>query len=843
MADNTHHSNNPWKGLNFYVEGEVLYGRDREIESLSQYIINNTQTVLYGKSGIGKSSILNAGVFPIARRQGLLPIGIRLDHSTSISYVRQIKTAIESQGDVEIHQILPAINEDDETLWEYLHRNVFFNSDGLRVQLLLVLDQFEEIFTLQQNEKRKRAFFQDLASLLNDVTPLYIVNASKQQQAGQQADAQEVTTELSDLDIDLDLEGITTETAHYLSKVDYHIVFTLREDFLSYLERYTAYIPVMKSNRFALLPLNEEQAADIIMKPRPGLVSRQVAGLIIQKVTGKEEFLLDSTPEFEVDAAVLSLYLSRLYEKKGDSETITDNLVYQFSDDIIKDFYEESVADLPAADIEKIEDQLLTYDGRRNNVSRNDLISEGVNAKSIQLLVEDRKLLRQFSYQDDIRVEFMHDILCPVVDARINQREAVKQQEEEHRHQEEALKRSQRRMRHMASLFAFLLLLLIVGVLLLWPRLPERYYQLRLTFAASSEFEPGEPWNASFRLVAHENDSLVQLPVQTPKGTPVDSLVVSNLQRNEFILSVPEGLLNQAQHLRVEIYNSSKNCKIHTDTVNLSLWVANRQHTISVNRLDKIALHGQVVSAQDGKPVNGAYVVFGQQPMQTTRADGRFTFYLDDSTDVARENLYAFKEDHEAEHIQGSLLLASGMGLGDTPLVLPLTSTKTSSDDADNKDTQTLFQEQRKAFTSLFDLAWWTLRKQDDAQLNTDDSLKLESALKVYPHFALQRANLRRIIITNIGDSATLYGVTLLNPQVDGIRDVVGNYYHKRRDNHDHLYQGKFIRSGNGPYWYLEATGHDINNTPVNIKVKLQEGKANGIIDDYTLEQAFFVFL
>ena len=230
--------------------------------------------------------------------------------------------------------------------------------------------------------------------------------------------------------------------------------------------------------------------------------------------------------------------------------------------------------------------------------------------------------------------------------------------------------------------------------------------------------------------------------------------------------------------------------------------------------------------------MNGAYVVFGQQPMQTTRADGRFTFYLDDSTDVARENLYAFKEDHEAEHIQGSLLLASGMGLGDTPLVLPLTSTKTSSDDADNKDAQTLFREQRKAFTSLFELAKGTIRKQDDAQLNTDDSLKLESALKVYPHFALQRANLRRIDI-NIGDSATLYGVTLLNPQIDGIRDVVGNYYPNQRD---HLYQGKFIRSGNGPYWYLEATGHDINNTPITIKVKLQEEKKNGIIDGYTLE-------
>ena len=45
---------NPWKGLNFYVEGETLYGRDSEIQRLTQFIVNNSQTVLYGKSGIGK---------------------------------------------------------------------------------------------------------------------------------------------------------------------------------------------------------------------------------------------------------------------------------------------------------------------------------------------------------------------------------------------------------------------------------------------------------------------------------------------------------------------------------------------------------------------------------------------------------------------------------------------------------------------------------------------------------------------------------------------------------------------------------------------------------------------
>ena len=443
-------SDNPWKGLNFYVEGEVLYGRNSEIESLSQYIFNNTQTVLYGKSGIGKSSILNAGVFPLARQHGMLPVGIRLDHNSQTSYIRQIHDAIVASG-VDVHEIVPVIHAESETLWEYMHRHIFFDKEGKRMQLLLVLDQFEEIFTLQQDEQAKQAFFSDLADLLNDVTPLYIVNANKDSLPQEGSKAQEVEGDLDLSDINLDLDDMGTESENrYLQKIDYHIVFTLREDFLSYLERYSAYIPVMKANRYALLPLNEEQAADIIMKPREGLVSKDVAELIIRKVTGRSDFTLDGIPEIEVDAAVLSLYLSRLYIKKGVAPAITAELVNQFSDDIIKDFYEESVADLPAKEIEKIEDELLTYDGRRNNVSRNDLLREGVSNQVIRTLVEERKLLRQFSYQDDIRIEFMHDILCPVVDDRINQREAVARQEEQRRKQEEEknalLRKSRKRL-------------------------------------------------------------------------------------------------------------------------------------------------------------------------------------------------------------------------------------------------------------------------------------------------------------------------------------------------------------------------------------------------------------
>ena len=141
----------------------------------------------------------------------------------------------------------------------------------------------------------------------------------------------------------------------------------------------------------------------------------------------------------------MSLYLSRIYIKKKDSDAIiTTELVNQFSDDIIKDFYEESVADIPVAEIEKIEDQLLTYDGRRNNVSRNDLVSEGISEGVIDTLVEDRKLLRQFSYQDDIRIEFMHDILCPIVNDRIEHREQLAKEREAKRKEAEEEARRKR---------------------------------------------------------------------------------------------------------------------------------------------------------------------------------------------------------------------------------------------------------------------------------------------------------------------------------------------------------------------------------------------------------------
>ena len=249
-----HNDSNPWKGLNFYLEGETIYGRDNEIQSLAQYIINNTQTVLYGKSGIGKSSILNAGVFPKARREGLFPIPIRLKHDRGASYLAQIRVAFESSG-IGIREVVPVIDANRETLWEYLHRHTFYDArTQTDVRPLVVFDQFEEIFTLQHDENKKRAFFSELADLLNDVTPQYVIDAAN----NRASNAKSKKGPAASSGFVLDFGAAADEQADdYVASSQFNLVFSIREDFLSYLERYTTYIPVMKSNRYGLLPLNE----------------------------------------------------------------------------------------------------------------------------------------------------------------------------------------------------------------------------------------------------------------------------------------------------------------------------------------------------------------------------------------------------------------------------------------------------------------------------------------------------------------------------------------------------------------------------------------------------------
>src|SRR5215203_471756 len=87
-------NNSSFIGLQSYTEAQAgnFFGRDREIETLVKLVESNTLTIVFGKSGTGKTSLLNAGVFPKLRKDFCLPFRIRLEFSQdSPDLITQIK--------------------------------------------------------------------------------------------------------------------------------------------------------------------------------------------------------------------------------------------------------------------------------------------------------------------------------------------------------------------------------------------------------------------------------------------------------------------------------------------------------------------------------------------------------------------------------------------------------------------------------------------------------------------------------------------------------------------------------------------------------------------------------
>src|SRR5262249_10542324 len=88
---------NPWPGLASYDEAshEFFSGRSAETAELLRRILDEQVTVLFGKSGLGKTSLLKAGVFPRLRERDLLPIIIRMQIRTGGEpLIEQVRLAL-----------------------------------------------------------------------------------------------------------------------------------------------------------------------------------------------------------------------------------------------------------------------------------------------------------------------------------------------------------------------------------------------------------------------------------------------------------------------------------------------------------------------------------------------------------------------------------------------------------------------------------------------------------------------------------------------------------------------------------------------------------------------------
>lgn len=440
MAENNNHTTvdratrfanakNPWLGLGSYHEGQQLYGRNKETADLTDIIVHHTASVVYGKSGIGKSSLLRAGVFPQLRQNGLVPIYLRLAHNTEVPYVQQVENVIAEN--VALKDLLPN-DIPDMGLWDFFHRHQFFDSDSSPATPVIVLDQFEEIFTLTQVEHKTdvQAFFTELADVLNDVKPDRVIEAEVAINK-QTAQPHTMTSRSGFV-----LQSLSRATLKYEKSPSFRIVFSLRDDSLYLLERSSAKIPALKTNRYNLRALDEQSALDVITKPCPDLFSEKEAREILD---GLAYYEYDDYRV--VDPAILSLFLYTYYQEQG-------KVSYS---DIFGWYYKECTKDIQESSIAYIEDHLLTERGNRNQIPFDDIIAAGVAQGELELLLE-RKILKTEKRKGHDYAEFSHDRLC----------------EQAQKHREERKLRKQAKKLRKRMLFAALTVLVSVSLSVLF---------------------------------------------------------------------------------------------------------------------------------------------------------------------------------------------------------------------------------------------------------------------------------------------------------------------------------------------------------------------------------------
>lgn len=392
----------PWPGLSSFTEAaqEFFHGRDAETAELLRLVHRAPLTVLFGQSGLGKSSLLQAGLFPLLRQQDFLPVAIRLDlaeHAQPLaSQVRErIRQACAAQG-AEFSG-----DEGAASLWEYLHAR---DADiwGPRNRLLtpvLVIDQFEELFTLGQRSPEAAQRGVDFLAELADVVEQRMPQALEHRMVAETALAEAFTVQRP-----------------------VKVVFSFREDHLPDFEGLRALMPSVMHNRMRLARMSGTQARLAVLKAGRHLVSEAVAERIVRFVARAHG---GGSRGNEVEPALLSVVCRELNNRRiaaGQPQLTTELLDSGAPEQIISEFYERGFEGLTPSVRAWVEDHLLTSGGFRNSEAVEDAERRpGVTRAAIDELV-GRRLLRLEDRFGVLRVELTHDVLTSVARASRDRR-------------------------------------------------------------------------------------------------------------------------------------------------------------------------------------------------------------------------------------------------------------------------------------------------------------------------------------------------------------------------------------------------------------------------------------
>jgi WD40 repeat protein len=155
----------PYRGLEVFEEehAEFFFGRDADAQRLVELLKTGRFLAVLGPSGSGKSSLVRAGLVPAIRR-GALPGSDDWKVTVLKPGAEPLTTlaghVVDLFPTVSIHDTVDRLETDDRTLHLAVAQGMLRSPDEERA--LVVVDQFEEVFTLCREEELRRAFIANI---------------------------------------------------------------------------------------------------------------------------------------------------------------------------------------------------------------------------------------------------------------------------------------------------------------------------------------------------------------------------------------------------------------------------------------------------------------------------------------------------------------------------------------------------------------------------------------------------------------------------------------------------------------------------------------------------------
>jgi WD40 repeat protein/DNA-binding SARP family transcriptional activator len=260
----------PYRGLAAFREADApfFYGREEFTQRLVDTVIGRSEmTVIVGSSGSGKSSAVFAGLLPQLRDAGdWLLVNFRPGEQPFQGLATELLSHLEpglpeAEGYLEAQELAEALQEGEASLFDTLQRVLEKHPSANR--LLLVIDQFEELYTLCPDGNLRSRFLDTLLSL------------------------------------------VESGTAPHHSP--FSLVLTLRADFMGQALSYRPFADILNESSLILGPMNRDEFRTAIADPAEGQEAAFEPGLVTR--------ILDDVGQEPGNLPLLEFALTLLWER------------------------------------------------------------------------------------------------------------------------------------------------------------------------------------------------------------------------------------------------------------------------------------------------------------------------------------------------------------------------------------------------------------------------------------------------------------------------------------------------------------------------------------------------